>query len=355
MNSTKILHLYSDPKFLEFISLTFDINGVSNTYINLLLNKDVTIKFEEYSIIIVHYLNAKSIDFLCQHKINKPVIWFFWGADGFSFGKFNNCFLGFKTNKLRLYLAYKKSIIWGLKQTIKIIFPKIKDLSKESQRKFKIIKKFSLVVPIMPEDYELLKQKYHFKVPSFHLNYINPIFYSNKLSQVNGSNILLGNSASFSNNHIEAIDWLKLKAPKDRRIIIPLSYGNKELASYIKRYAIEKLGCENIKIIDDFLSFDEYNKILTSCDIIIMNHKRQQALGNVVQALISGAHIYFDRQSSIYKFLKKNNVLCSEIADSSTIRSLNALEKESNRKIAIDLFGPNKQHEKVNKMIQLVV
>ncbi|MBP7223208.1 MAG: acyltransferase [Sedimentibacter sp.] len=34
-SNTKILHLYSDRKFYEFIILTFNIDGLTNTYLNL--------------------------------------------------------------------------------------------------------------------------------------------------------------------------------------------------------------------------------------------------------------------------------------------------------------------------------
>ncbi|MCK9167491.1 MAG: hypothetical protein M0O94_02905, partial [Bacteroidales bacterium] len=194
-NKTKILHLYSDEKFYNFIKLTFNIDELSNTYLNLSENNS-NINIDDYSAIIVHYLDTLSINFIKQHEIVQPIVWFFWGGDGFSLGKFTYLFLENKTKKARIKLAFQKSFVFGIKQIIKLIYPELLDYQKYTKHKINIIEKFRLIVPIMPGDYDILKNKYQITPPKLHLNYANPLFSYKIFPKTNGTNILLGNSAS---------------------------------------------------------------------------------------------------------------------------------------------------------------
>lgn len=121
---------------------------------------------------------------------------------------------------------------------------------------------------------------------------------------VNADNILFGNSASYTNNHLEAIELLKNLDLKHHKIVTPLSYGNKYYADKIIKYGNEILG-SNFESLTEFLKLSEYQKVLQSCGIVIMNHYRQQAVGNVVNAIYLGAKVYLSNKNTLYRYLKR--------------------------------------------------
>ena len=72
-----------------------------------------------------------------------------------------------------------------------------------------------------------------------------------------GKHIQLGNSATPTNNHIEAIDWLAQMELGARRVIVPLSYGSDEYRDMVCAYGKKRLG-DTFQPVTDFMPFDEY-------------------------------------------------------------------------------------------------
>lgn len=120
---------------------------------------------------------------------------------------------------------------------------------------------------------------------------------------INAGNILLGNSASYTNNHLEAFDILDQLKLESQKVITTLSYGNKEYANQIINIGKKKFS-ENFVALTEFLPLHEYQKILQSCGIVIMNHYRQQAIGNVMNAIYLGAKVYLSNKNTLFHYLK---------------------------------------------------
>ena len=128
-----------------------------------------------------------------------------WGADAFCLGNFYNKFLSPSSKSLRVKLAFKEKISFGFKTLIKSIKPSLIDREKHYSTTIKAFSKIDVIVPVVPGDYDLLKAAYDIKVPVFHLNYVNPLFEQKIDIPSEQNNILLGNSASFTNNHLEIL------------------------------------------------------------------------------------------------------------------------------------------------------
>ena len=92
--------------------------------------------------------------------------------------------------------------------------------------------------------------------------------------------ILLGNSATVTNKHMEALDWLSKYRDEDITIICPLSYGDMSYAHKVEDKGKGYFG-DNFKPIYDYMSIDYYSRLLSSIDIAIYNNNRQQATGNI--------------------------------------------------------------------------
>ena len=154
------------------------------------------------------------------------------------------------------------------------------------------------------------------------------IMKGNELSTVNGNDILLGNSASFTNNHIEALEILKGMDTGNRKIIVPLSYGNSMYADYIQEKGIEFLG-ENFRSLRKFMPLNEYTSIIRSCGITIMNHYRQQAEGNILTMLWLGSKVYLNESNTFYQYLKRVGAVIFSMERHFTEDNLSVLENLS--------------------------
>lgn len=117
-------------------------------------------------------------------------------------------------------------------------------------------------------------------------------------------NVMIGNSASFASNHLEVLERMQGQLAEDATVIVPLSYGNKPYGDYLIAEATKTLGTQFVPI-TKFMPRHEYNELLLSCAVLLMNHYRQQGLGVIVTALWMGSRVHLNANTSTYQFLKR--------------------------------------------------
>lgn len=117
-----------------------------------------------------------------------------------------------------------------------------------------------------------------------------------------GDDILLGNSATITNNHFDVLTKLASAPLNGRRVWAPLSYGNRELARAVIEHGRRVLG-DAFEPLEDLLPYDEYKRLVARCGIVIMGHRRQQAVGSIGAALWNGARVYLDGLNPLSTFL----------------------------------------------------
>ena len=122
---------------------------------------------------------------------------------------------------------------------------------------------------------------------------------------LDGENYLLGNSADPSNNHLDALVTLRerVNLVGSQKIIVPLSYGNPAYARVIIRKGRELFG-DAFEPLTEFLPVEQYQLRLASCRHVILNHLRQQAVGNLVLALANGSNVYMNVRNPAYAHFK---------------------------------------------------
>jgi len=301
----------------------------------------------------VHFLDYRKASLVNRIPNKKKIVWFFWGGDGYRLGRFTNEFLLPKTKKIRLLLSTRHLFNGGWKELIKIISGPVYDYLPPIHEVFRALKKIDVVVPIVPRDYLNLTSKYDLTARMHHLNYVNDVFASDPAVTHgrNEQNILLGNSARYSNNHIEFIEKIKSKDLGKRRLIIPLGYGNDHYRNYIGAYAKKELG-DRVKLLNRFLPLEEYRDIFDSCDTIVMNHCRQQALGNILMAIWFEKTVYMNTRSGLYQYLAERNFNILDIDTYEVGKTLSAVQKENNKQLMKKHYNPDLQQQRFSELLK---
>lgn len=121
--------------------------------------------------------------------------------------------------------------------------------------------------------------------------------------------ILLGNSATPCNNHLEAFELLRERIDlAGRRVIAPLSYGDPNYAEQIVQAGRRLLGDAFLPL-REFMPRAEYIRLLNGCGTVVMNHVRQQAVGNLLISGLLGARLFVHPASPVLRWLHRRGVL----------------------------------------------
>lgn len=287
-----------------------------------------------------------------------PIVWRGWGFDYYGI---------LEANGLRLLLPKTSSLIESLgvagrfpRKLLKLIFFKTVRLVKNPRlvkrvfdKQFstkllgaifpktvgksvndKFIARVNYFSCCVPDDFDALKRVLPgFKAQFLPLNYysVEDVFLrGDSLPDVAGGDILLGNSAAPSNNHIEALLVLSKLGMQGRKVIVPLSYAESDIGYKEKliKDGAELLG-ESFMPLTNFMPLSEYNQLVSGCGNIIMNHIRQQAMGNISAGLLRGRKVFLRPDNPIYQYYIRLGVKLFPVSDDLTIADLNTpLNKE---------------------------
>jgi dTDP-N-acetylfucosamine:lipid II N-acetylfucosaminyltransferase len=255
-------------------------------------------------------------------KINNDKIKKIWSIFGFEVYDnphlFNQALYGRKTREK--YFGKK----YLIKKILKPYFFKLlknEDYPLKSAKK--ALKNMDVMSTLIEEEYDLFKEisiikkdTLYLKFTYFPLDLI--IKDENEISL--SKNILVGNSAFYTNNHLDVFAILSGMNLNQNKIIVPLSYGFKDYANDIIKVG-ESLFGSNFLPITEYLSFEDYNNAIKSCGIVIMNHYRQQAVGNILMALFRGAKVYLNNKNILFNYFKRLGCNIYSIEDDLNIQN----------------------------------
>ena len=202
-----------------------------------------------------------------------------------------------------------------------------------------LLSRIDYMSTVLPSEYEMLSQLEGFHAEYFPFQYAFKDDFSYGDMYDNADKILLGNSATETNNHLDIIALLNQRNIKNE-CILPCSYGSSE---YLQKLKQALLGHQtNLHVIENFLPQAEYTTLLCSCRVGIFGHLRQQAVGNILICMLHGSKVYLYRDSIAYKYFSKAGYYVYTIEDDLTEENLNTLmtkeERELNRKLALKQF-----------------
>lgn len=334
----RLLHVIKDEKFIDSAFELFEsVAQGSSTY---LIESDTDefqhltkvhpirvgsdfkfdLRFKEWlnqhDGIILHSLFPFALKVLQSTRPSTPVVWIGMGYDYYDLLQSNNLslikpvthkMLDSHCPRTRMHLgAIGKSWLKGL-------------LGLNLSRKTALLKKIDLFAPVLKTEHAILARQLGPGFPRYlewNYNKIGRLFNDiSSLGNCSGSNILVGNSATKTNNHIDTLHALaRLNIPDDAKIIAPLSYGPTTYRDAVIQEGWRLFG-EQFEPIIEFLPLEAYVKLIQSCSTVIMNHIRQQAAGNIYLSLFLGARVYLDRANPLYTELRRLGFVINEMQE----------------------------------------
>jgi hypothetical protein len=320
------------------------------------LERKLADKTKGYTCVVLHGITDFNSKVFLAATEKKKFVAMLWGAELYNEENFpDNALYGEITATLKFKQAANSSRE-KFKDIIRhLLYGNI--LTPDNSTK-KAAKELSFLSSQHEEDFELFKKK---KVLSEHCKHIPfsyfPVEYMIRgfeNTYVNGNDILLGNSATRTNNHLEAFRLLDQFEHDARTIRVPLSYGNMHYAKYVQAKGNEIFN-GNLKAIRGFLPLNEYIKTIRSCGIVVMNHYRQQAMGNTTTMLWLGSKVYLNESNTFYQYLKRIGVKVFSIEKELVKENVHALENLSesemieNRQILKKYLGEERIIERLRK------
>ncbi|MCY1288768.1 TDP-N-acetylfucosamine:lipid II N-acetylfucosaminyltransferase [compost metagenome] len=332
MKKLKILHLANDEKFIDQAIKTFEraAPGANDLYVHgrkplkfvrspaetpsiaNILRGRILKNFSEYNAVMVHSLNPIWYSTILKLPKDIPVTWLGWGYDYYDiiYNSIDEMLLPLTRAELKEKIP-QRNFLKSIKLLIRKAF--------FEKKKSKVIRRLNFFSPVLPAEYQMVSDKYSENVfpeyiPWNYGNLEEDFIKSFTDTQVTGDSILVGNSASVENNHIDSFSLLLKIGISDRKIITPLSYGDTRYRDLIIIKGRELLG-ELFEPLTDFMPINEYVRTLNSCGFAVMNHVRQQAVGNIVIMLYLGAKVFLRRECPTYSHFRDQGIVIFSIQE----------------------------------------
>lgn len=186
--------------------------------------------------------------------------------------------------------------------------------------RIKAIGRIKIVTSSLREDYELAEKWYHIKADNIEVIPLYPYAFDLTVSEDKPDNsagytVLLGNSASHTNNHIGALETLSHNKENIKKIVCPLSYGgNKSYVRHVMQMG-ESLFGDKFTPLVEFMEKEQYFELLRTVDIGVFNYSRQEGLGNIWSLMLSGKTIYMKMPTSTTSFFRRNGIKVLDIEE----------------------------------------
>lgn len=265
--------------------------------------------FFKYDKVFCHGLfnNRHNVVFLLSPFVNKKLYWIGWGGD----------------------LYFYKHRGDGFKDSLAEFVRKL------------LFKRVSNFITSTPGDFELFYSIYNNNSIHHIAKYYLPIHFSNQKSAHKATNILVGNSASYTNNHLEVIERIVTEVDiENKTLYFPLSYGDKLYAESVIKIGNEKLGNHFVSI-TEYIQYDNYMEFLEKINVAIMYHDRQQAMGNIIQLLALGKKVYLRSETTHFVNLTRQGFKIFDANEnlSSIEVGLTAEDAQKNIDLVKDLYS----------------
>lgn len=303
---------------------------------------------DNFDQVFIHLLNPRKISLVKRLNLNNTrVYWIIWGLD-----LYNKLLV---PRGFRLFTKDNSATHRGLAQWIKSIGATI-----EARHTVRFIEKHvdTIVTDTTEVDYDYLKRYYptlgNIGWKDFFYYPIDVILNETLMaSEVNGNDIMIGNSASATNNHEHALHILSRLNTRGRRIVMPLSYsGKKEYVQTVSSEGTRLFGDAFVPLLE-FMPLDQYNLQQQATSIAIFANLRQEAIGNIIIALYLGAKVFLIKSNPVYEWAVQHGLKVFDLESMTQEQfdtPLDAETRAENRRILTSLYTRQRMHKLISNL-----
>lgn len=369
-----ILHIFPDDKFFDSTADFYDnLANVENRYVFFskekkyqfkLIKKSDRIKIvnnifgfvkelrrRDINIVFFHTMIGKSYILTWFLRRNVKVIWWSWGYD---------IYMSRYHTKPVINIPLYKPLTLDIKNKNEIdkitIYKKIKAKIIEWIRDG-AIKRVDYFIPVIPVDYKLMKEQCLFFNAQLFPKGVNQHVFSFKYKTRCG-NLLVGNSLTYTNNHLDIFEKLYgINIIDGMKIVVPVSYGC-DYCGVENLISLTHFPEDRVIWLKEYLSRDRYFAIFDNVSHAIFGMMRQQGMGNILYCLRTGVKVYVYKDSVIARQLKEYGYIFFTIEDDLTDLSLSScLSKEEARynfDIYMAIYDKKRMEDVCNRLNEII-
>lgn len=162
--------------------------------------------------------------------------------------------------------------------------------------------------------------------------------------------ILVNNSGSFTNNHLDVIHVLRKADVKGREIVFPMNYGFGKGVLLMKMLKYKDFGGSHTVFLENILPIEEYWNLVRQTTHAVFGPLRQQALGNIFWCFAFGVKVFLYEDGVLYKqFIRDGFKVFSIEKDLNTDSLSNTLSREdaeTNNRLYYSIYGMKEGYPK---------
>jgi hypothetical protein len=370
----KILHILVDDKFIDMAIREYEavspgvhefvLVNASEPYRyvrheqirNLASEMFATeIRRPEIRAVIFHSLPEEHYQLLKSVPIGKKVFWLGWGYDYYGSllatampdgNLLPRTSAIVRPNHQNRFVKIARSTIKKGLQTAKL-YPKSPDIS--------VLNRVDYFSPVIDTEFRMALDNN----PWFSPQYIcwnygtveDDLALEDPAGGSPGNNLLVGNSATPTNNHYEIFESIRRQIDlSGRQVIVPLSYGDPDYRNQVLRFGRAILGAAFTPLVD-FMPREQYIETLNSCGFVMMNQLRQQALGNICISTLLGAKVFLHTQNPLHGWLQAKGLVVGDVEHLDTI-PLTTADRLTNIQVIRAHWGRQVQREKTRRVVE---
>lgn len=357
-----ILHILTDDKFTDYAIQQFSAPEMQSEFLLLPCNQAMNLvslkqkctimnpyseeleqyieHFDQYTGIVFHGMFWAYWQRLILRRIPKSVkvAWVFWGGEIYS-----------RQDEYMKYLAPLTKFVYNARN-----FFKRQEQDTVNQIDLESFRMVDICLTDEREEYEYACRYVGKQYEYLWYNYysLEETISSLLTERCNGNNILIGNSSNAKNNHFDILwkVWRNRKQLRnpDRKLIVPLSYGDQWVCGVIAPLG-KKIFGDRMRALESFMSRDEYNALLLSCSTMILGYTQPAGQGNIITGLWLGMRVYLSEKSMTYQYFKR--IGCVVYSMESDLKKygyapMDEKDVEQNREVLKEWYSKENMHKR---------
>lgn len=306
-----------------------------------------------FSEIYIHLLNKRKMDIIKKMDVRDvTVYWIIWGLDLYNKLLSPKGFRMIDPTSSYYRKKYWQTLLWkpfnqwkqrrNAEKTVRFIAQKVD----------------YIVTDTTENDYQYLVRYYPWmKMKPWKDFFYYPldVILGQELmaSEVRGNSIMIGNSASGTNNHEYVMRILSQFEIGSRSVVVPLSYSGRKgyVDSVVK--SGEKLLGKNFVPLLDFMPLAEYNNLQMDISVALFGNWRQEAIGNIIVALYLGAKVFLSSLNPVYQWAQSHGLVVFELeklSQQDLDTPLPIEERQKNRQILLSLYTKDRMYKLIKAL-----